>query len=196
MQQALHFGGDLAVGTARGLGWFSIGLGLAECLMPRAVARAVGLDGRENLVRAYGLREIATGVGLLASRDPEPWMWGRVAGDALDLATLASARGDEGSDRRASAIGMLAVAQVAAIDIACATALARRREGEQQAERIRAALRYEDRSGFPQAVGRMRGAAKDAAIPRDFRTPELMRPWRDGKPVAAHEAAAPSGTGD
>src|SRR5690606_32667302 len=143
----------LALGTARGLGWFSIGLGLAECLMPRAVARAVGLDGRENLVRAYGLREIATGVGLLASRDPEPWLWGRVAGDALDLATLASARGDEGSDRRASAIGMLAVAQVAAIDIACATALARRRESEQQAERIRAALRYEDRSGFPQPVG-------------------------------------------
>ena len=53
---APRFGGDLARGTARGLGWFSVGLGLAECLMPRAVARAVGMAGRESVVRAYGLR--------------------------------------------------------------------------------------------------------------------------------------------
>ena len=51
---APRFGGDLALGTARGLGWFSVGLGLAECLMPRAVARAVGMAGRESGVRAAG----------------------------------------------------------------------------------------------------------------------------------------------
>ena len=179
---APRFGGDLALGTARGLGWFSVGLGLAECLMPRAVARAVGMAGRESVVRAYGLREIATGVGLLASRDPEPWLWGRVAGDALDLATIAAARREEGADRAAANIAMLAVAQVAAVDVACAAALARRRGEGQRAQRLRAELRYRDRSGFSKPVGQMRGVARDA-IPREYRTPALLQPWRDGRPV-------------
>ena len=182
MDHAPRFGGDLALGTARGLGWFSIGLGLAECLMPRAVARAVGMAGREGIVRAYGLREIGTGVGLLTSRDPEPWLWGRVAGDALDLATIAAARREEGSDRHAANIAMLAVAQVTAVDVACATALARRREAEHKAQRLRAALRYDDRSGFRKPVAQMRGIARDAT-PRDYRTPALLQPWRDGQPV-------------
>ena len=33
----------------------------------------------------------ATGVGILASRSPAPWLWARVAGDGLDMATLRSA---------------------------------------------------------------------------------------------------------
>ncbi len=178
---APRFGGDLALGTARGLGWFSIGLGLAECLMPGAVARAVGMAGRESIVRGYGLREIATGVGLLTSRDPEPWLWGRVAGDALDLATIAAARREAGSDRHAANIAMLAVAQVAAVDVACAAALARRRQEDERAQRLRAELRYRDRSGFAKPVAQMRGVARDA-IPRDFRAPALLQPWRDGRP--------------
>ena len=90
----VHRIGMHTIGSARrtsrpaASGWFSIGLGLAECLMPRTMARAVGLEGKENLLRAFGMREIATGVGLLMSRDPEPWVWGRVAGDALDLGAL------------------------------------------------------------------------------------------------------------
>ncbi|MDQ6680345.1 MAG: hypothetical protein M3Y67_05195, partial [Pseudomonadota bacterium] len=81
---------------SKGLGIFSIGLGLAELLATRLVARATGMRGSETLLRAYGLREIATGIGLLASRDPRPWLWGRVAGDALDVSTLAvqAGRGD------------------------------------------------------------------------------------------------------
>jgi hypothetical protein len=185
---APRFGGGLAFGTARGLGWFSIGLGLAECLMPNAVARAVGMEGRERVVRAYGLREIATGMGLLSARDPEPWLWARVAGDALDLATIVAARREEGADRHAANIAMLAVAQVTAIDVACATALARRREGERKAQRLRASLRYEDRSGFAKPVAQMRGAASDAVIPREYRTPALLQPWRDGRPATGDSA--------
>ncbi|NLD55766.1 MAG: hypothetical protein GX652_14020, partial [Burkholderiaceae bacterium] len=143
-----------------------------------------------GIVRMYGLREIATGVGLLAARDPEPWLWGRVAGDALDLATLAAGRGDEGQDRHAANIAMLAVAQVAAVDVACATALARRREGEDKARRLRSSLRYDDRSGFRRPVAQMRGVARDA-IPSDYRTPALLQPWRDGRPVTEQGAARP-----
>ena len=85
--------------VAKGLGYFSIALGIAELVAPRTVCRAVGIAGQENLVRAYGAREIATGIAILASHDATPWIWGRVAGDALDIATVAASperKGDNG----------------------------------------------------------------------------------------------------
>jgi len=50
-----------AQAVARSLGWFSIGLGLAELVAPRLVARASGLAGCERLVQLYGVREISSG---------------------------------------------------------------------------------------------------------------------------------------
>jgi hypothetical protein len=50
----------------RALGWFSIGLGVTELLAPRLITRALGMQGSEGLVRAYGAREI--GSGLLSPR--------------------------------------------------------------------------------------------------------------------------------
>jgi len=73
---------------ARALGWFSIGLGLAELAMPRRLARIAGAPNMPTVTRVFGLREIGTGIGILTSRDPSPWLWGRVAGDALDVATV------------------------------------------------------------------------------------------------------------
>ena len=58
---------ETAHSMARGLGWFSIGLGLAEVLAPRALTRGLGMEGNEQLVQAYGLREIPTGIGILSS---------------------------------------------------------------------------------------------------------------------------------
>src|SRR5437763_8919891 len=79
---------------ARALGWFSIGLGLAELLAPRALTRALGMEGSEALVRAYGMREIGAGIMTL-SPDKGLGLQSRVAGDALDIATLlAGLRGD------------------------------------------------------------------------------------------------------
>jgi hypothetical protein len=46
---------------ARALGWFSIALGLAELLAPRRIASALGMEGKEALVRVFGAREIAAG---------------------------------------------------------------------------------------------------------------------------------------
>ena len=67
---------------ARGLGWFSIGLGVAELVAPGQLARFLGMEERTELIRAYGAREIMTGIGILSQEDPTPWIWGRVAGDA------------------------------------------------------------------------------------------------------------------
>jgi len=161
--------------VARGLGWFSIGLGLAESLMPQTMARAVGLQGKENLVRAFGLREIATGAGLLLARDPEPWVWGRVAGDALDLGALTAGLRHDNPHRMGTTIAMLAVAQVAAIDVACAQALGSHR---QQAENEWRYIDYRERRGFDRPAQEMRGAAlSDFSTPDDYRIPRALRPW-------------------
>ncbi len=150
---------------ARGLGWFSIGLGLAEILAPRSLTRALGLQGHERLVQAYGLREIATGIGILASRDPTPWIWGRVAGDALDLATLATGIEQENRKQENVGIALAAVAGVTALDIYCAKALT----GESPTP-LPPLRDYSGRSGLPRPPEAMRGAAR-----RDFQVPPDMR---------------------
>lgn len=60
--------GDWPDRLATGVGWFSLGLGLAEILAPQMITRAVGFEGREGLIRGYGAREIAAGMGILASQ--------------------------------------------------------------------------------------------------------------------------------
>jgi hypothetical protein len=159
-------------GMAKGLGLFSIGLGLAELLAPRAMARATGMRGRETLLQAYGLREIATGIGLLASADPRPWLWGRVAGDALDMATLATRAADGGNGARHARLAMLAATPIGAIDLACARAADERAKG-----RAGARFDYSDRVGMAGPAETMRGAARDFKTPRDMRQPEPLRPY-------------------
>jgi hypothetical protein len=159
---------------ARSLGWFSIGLGIAELVMPHAVARATGMRGRETLVRAYGLREIATGIGLLVARDPTPWVWGRVAGDALDLATLGAHAADPDNRRAAqSGVAIAAVAGVTALDVACAQSLTRQRRQARMPSHD-----YSNRRGLPLPPAEMRGAARDDfEIPADMQTPPALRPY-------------------
>jgi hypothetical protein len=137
--------------VALGLAWFSIALGLAELVAPRAMARATGLTGREGLLQLYGAREIATGVALLVCRDKAPAMWGRVAGDALDVATLASGRQPH------AGAALAAVGGVAALDAWTAASLQRRRN-----RRLRPVFDYSGRSGFPKPAAQMRGAASRA----------------------------------
>ena len=76
------------------LGWFSMGLGLTELLAPKVLTRWLGMEGKEGLVRAYGARELASGV-LCLSVNKDYGAYSRVAGDMLDLATLATAYNDE-----------------------------------------------------------------------------------------------------
>jgi hypothetical protein len=110
--------------TARALGWFSIGLGLAELMAPREMTKLTGVK-HPVLLQLYGLREIGTGIGILTCGRPAAWMWARVVGDALDLATLGSAciEGDE-SDRRAATVASSAVLGIMALDVATALSLA------------------------------------------------------------------------
>jgi uncharacterized membrane protein len=111
---------------ARGLGWFSIGLGVAELLATDATARLVGLPDRgtrRRVLRAFGARELASGIGILANPESSGWLWSRVAGDAMDLLFLGSALDEKGADRTRLLAAMGAVAGVAALDAYCASRL-------------------------------------------------------------------------
>ena len=156
---------------AQQLGWFSIALGVAELMAARQLTRALGMRGQERLVRVYGAREIAKGIGILTSSNPAPWLWGRVAGDALDLGTMAVAYRD--SDKRtALTLAMANVAAVTALDLLAAQQLSATAERQEMQSRD-----YSERSGFPLGLEASRGAARDAMIPADMRTPEALRPF-------------------
>ena len=117
-----------ADGMAHFLGWFSLGLGLAQVVAPEAMSRLIGIaDAEDNapLMRTMGMREMAKGIGILSTPRPEKWVWGRVAGDALDLAALGKVMANPRNDRSKAMGATLAVLGVTALDYYCARQLAR-----------------------------------------------------------------------
>ncbi len=136
-------GSDPDQRLARNLGWFSIGLGTAEILAPGLVARISGApDSRRSrtVIRTYGGREIAQGIAILSAMPrPTGWMWGRVAGDVLDIGSVAGGMlSKEGSIPR----GLFAITSllgVAAVDYYCADKLSTKTQatGTTQEGRIR-----------------------------------------------------------
>ncbi|MDO9711907.1 hypothetical protein [Paracraurococcus lichenis] len=149
---------------ARGLGWFSIGLGVAELVAPHVITRTLGLEGREGLVRAFGVREIGHGVMSL-SVDKQVGVWSRVGGDLLDIATVLPALSPSNRQRGNAELAFLLLLGITVLDLACAQSVSTRHA------RPRGAVRsYADRSGFPQGLPEARGAAR-----RDFRTPPDMQ---------------------
>jgi uncharacterized membrane protein len=112
---------------ARGLGWFSVGLGLAELLLPGAIARLAGGHGKHTgLVRLYGLRELASGTMIFSQgRRPAAGVWSRVAGDAIDLATLGVAFLMPSTNKAGVTFAAANVLSVTALDVICAQELSR-----------------------------------------------------------------------
>ena len=146
----------------RALGWFSMGLGLTELLAPKTVTRWLGVEGKEGLVRAYGAREIASGV-LCLSVNNDYGAFSRVAGDAIDLASLAAAYRDDNPKKANVGIAMAAVAGIAIIDALAGQSIKslHSRKGEPVRD-------YSDRSGFPKGMSYSRGKAS-GRVPQDYR---------------------------
>ena len=155
------------------LGWFSVGLGLTELFFARPLARWLGMRGQEGVLRFYGVRELATGIGIFACKDePGPWIWGRVAGDAVDIATLAA--NVSGNPRKAAiALALANVGAVTALDAVTARELSLVKALAQPLTRD-----YSDRVGFGGSPQSVWGAArKDFEMPNDMRqAPPGMRP--------------------
>jgi uncharacterized membrane protein len=112
---------------ARGLGWFSVGIGIAQILAPRLVSRIAGLPLPPALTVACGVRELVCGIGILTQEQVRPWMQARVAGDALDLAAFGAALLVPGADRPRIAVSTAVVAGVTALDLHCSRELAKDR---------------------------------------------------------------------
>ncbi|WP_448207632.1 SRPBCC family protein [Azospirillum sp. sgz302134] len=107
---------------SRALGWFSVGLGLAEIAAPNALARMIGVpddDANRRMLRAFGLREMANGIGILAQPQESGWMWARVGGDLLDLAFLGNNLRSHDVQPTRLAAAAAAVAGVTALDVLC-----------------------------------------------------------------------------
>jgi hypothetical protein len=111
--------------TARALGWLSLGLGAAALLATRSVGRATGLGNRDGLLRFIGVRELVAGAGLLTQKNPQPWLWSRVAGDVMDLAALSTGLRASNASRGRTKGALAAVAGVTAIDVAASLAQSR-----------------------------------------------------------------------
>jgi hypothetical protein len=109
---------------AKGLGWFSIGLGLTEMIAPGWLARQIGVnEDRTGLLRTMGAREAVTGIGVLLEDRPVTGLWGRVAGDAVDISLLAAALKSPENDKRRLAGALAMVLGVTAVDFVCARSL-------------------------------------------------------------------------
>ena len=145
----------------RVLGWASFGLGALELFSPKTVTSWLGMEGKEGLVRAYGVREFGAGVMCL-STNSDIGAFNRAAGDVLDLATLATAYRDDNPKKRNVGIAMAAVAAIGLADAAAGWAIRdlHKRKGQPR--------NFSDRSGFPKGIAYSRGKAK-GAIPDDFK---------------------------
>ena len=144
------------------LGWFSMGLGLTELFAPKLLTRWLGMEGKEGLVRAYGAREIASGI-LCLSVNKDYGAFSRVAGDVVDLATLGAAYNDDNPKKRNVGIAIAAVAGITIIDFLAGHAA--RSLHDRKGEPVRD---YSDRSGFPKGVDYSRGKAS-GQVPQDFK---------------------------
>ena len=112
------------VNVARGLGWFSIGLGLAEVLATNQLARFLGTPDRTGVIRAFGIRELATGAGILTQPQPTAsWLWARAGGDLMDIVSLGVAYQNHASKRKAIGFALVNVLAVSLLDVLCARQL-------------------------------------------------------------------------
>ena len=105
---------------AKGLGWFSVGLGVPQVLTPGRMNRLIGVDdsGQNRAVmRAMGVRELAGAPGILDRPRPSGFLFARVAGDALDLALLGAALRAKGSVRARVVVAAAAVLGVTVLDV-------------------------------------------------------------------------------
>jgi len=139
---------------ARGLGWLGIGLGLTQLLAPRRVTGALGMEGMEAGVRAFGVREIASGI-LTLSVDKKLGLWTRIAGDALDVATLVPGLDQRNRKRDNVKVALATVLGVTVLDVIAAQSVS----AEQRRKRG-SARDYRDRTGFPSGIENAKSRAR------------------------------------
>ena len=106
------------------LGVFSLLVGAAQLFGAKRIARTLDAEGHEGLIKGFGARELLAGASLMAAPAASTNMWGRVAGDAMDLGALGLAA--RRSPRNRAIRGAIAfVGAVTLLDIVTARGLDR-----------------------------------------------------------------------
>ena len=82
-------------------------------MAPHRIARFLGTRNHGMLFRLMGLREVASGIGILTQRRPAGRLWARVGGDIIDLIALRNALASERAKPANIAIASLAVGAIA-----------------------------------------------------------------------------------
>lgn len=144
--------------VADGLGWFSLALGLAELFAAPSLARMLGTRGRENVIRAFGVRELAAGMTSL-SVSRTAGLWSRFGGDILDIAALCAAYRRDNSKRQNLCFALAAVAAITLIDLTAA-----KRSAATHGRGNKPLRDYSNRSGFRTAPDTARGIARLAGV--------------------------------
>ncbi len=129
---------------ARALGWFSVGLGVAELLAPRRLEKAIGVRKNHNgLTRSYGLRELTAGIGLLTANEKKlsPWVWSRVVGDILSIVSLGTGLATERNNKSKLTFATAAVLGVTVADILCSMQLSEEEAGATRSVRRSVTIR-------------------------------------------------------
>ena len=165
---------------AQGLGWFSLGLGLAQIAAPGEMARLIGVpddDENRQMMRAVGMREVASGLGILSQPHPEGWVWARVGGDVMDLSLLGGAWASDRTDQERVAAATVAVVGVMALDLLCGRQLTEHDADDASAGRQGVGGRDHARSVEDQRWSGAVHVRKSITINRP--PEELYRFWRD-----------------
>jgi hypothetical protein len=140
----------------KALGWFSLGLGMVELFAPERITRALGMRGQESLVRAYGAREIGSGI-LSLSTERGLGLWSRVGGDGIDIATLLTAMRDDNPKKHNVTTALAMVLGITLLDVMAAQGTTSRHRRTSDGRNL-----YRNRTGFPRGVATARGAARDS----------------------------------
>ena len=91
---------------ASGIGWISLGIGIALTLMPLKSAGFLGWGNRQGLARVIGAGDLIVGMGLLLDRRRSRWMSARAFLNAVLAMVYARVLAGE-TPRRARARGGL-----------------------------------------------------------------------------------------
>ena len=119
------------------------------------------------VVPLVGARELVHASGLLMSRRKSAWAWTRVAGDAMDLASLGVAIAHRGGHRRRRLVAVTgAIAGIAVMDVLTA---------------VRATQAEKKNGSLPPAWGSRKGGSMELTATTTIRkpAPEVYAFWRD-----------------
>jgi uncharacterized membrane protein len=184
--------------AARALGWFSVGLGLAQLTAPRSMANLIGVpndEGTRKAMLAIGMREVASGIGILASDRPAGWVKGRVGGDVMDLALLGSAYKSPEANRNRVAMATAAVVGVTLLDWAVASGRAGRRtarRGDERPEQRKSGVHVRKSITINRSPAELYGFWRDLSrLPTIMRHLESVTDLGDGR--SRWKAKAPAG---